>query len=75
MATFEVETIHYNPQGGVKTKECDLFDNRKRAIEYMRSKINNRQGLLKQGDVKDGLVKLLDDRGALRQLIKFGELS
>ena len=74
MPTFEVEVIHYNPLGGVKAKECDLFDNKLRAIAYMRSKISNRNGLIKQGDIKDGVVKLIDERGSLKQLIKFGEL-
>jgi|TARA_B110000503_G_scaffold137162_1_gene220893 hypothetical protein len=74
MSTYEVETIHYNPFGGVKNKECNLFDDKLRAIAYMRSKIINRNGLVKQGDIKDGLVKLVDDRGSLKELIKFGEL-
>ncbi len=73
MATFEVETIHYTSLGGVKTKECDLFDSRKNALAYMRSKLS-RSEMIKQGDIKDGIVKLLDERGNLRQLVKFGEL-
>lgn len=73
MATFEVETIYYTSQGGVKTKECDLFDSRNNALAYMRSKLS-RSDMIKQGDVTDGLVKLLDDRGNLRQVVKFGKL-
>jgi hypothetical protein len=30
--------------------------------------------MIKQGDVTDGVVKLLDDRGNLRQVVKFGKL-
>lgn len=73
MATFEVETIYYTPQGGVKNKECDLFDSKKTALAYMRSKLN-RTDMSKQGNITDGSVILLDDRGNVRQLIKFGEL-
>ncbi len=72
--TFEVETIYYNHQGGVRTKECDLFDSRKKAVNYMRYKLNNTTGLVKQGDIEDGLVKLIDDRGIVKQVIKVGEL-
>jgi hypothetical protein len=72
--TFEVETTYYTPQGSIKTKECDLFDSRKKAVDHMRSKINSVNGLIKQGDIKDGLVKLVDDRGMLKQVIKVGEL-
>jgi hypothetical protein len=73
MATFEVETIYYTSQGGVKTKECDLFDSRNTALAYMRSKLS-RSEMIKQGDIKDGVVKLLDERGNLRQVVKFGKL-
>jgi hypothetical protein len=72
--TFEVETVYYTPQGSIKTKECDLFDNRKKAVAYMQYKLNSIHGLVKQGDIKDGVVKLLDDRGVLKQVIKVGEL-
>lgn len=74
MATYEVETIHYNNFGGIQTKECDLFDSKTKAVKYAISKINNRGNLFKQGDIKDGLVKLIDDKGFLKQVIKFGEL-
>jgi hypothetical protein len=72
--TFEVETIYYNHQGGIRTKECDLFDSHQKAVNYMRNKLNNVHGLVKQGDVKDGLVKLVDERGMIKQVIKVGEL-
>jgi hypothetical protein len=74
MATYEVETVYYNNNGGIKTKECDLFDNKKQAVNHMRSKVNSYHGLIKQGEVKDGMVKLVDDRGMLKQVIKFGEV-
>lgn len=72
--TFEVETIYYNPQGSVRTKEYDLFDTKKKAVNHMRSKLNSVHGLVKQGDIKDGLVKLVDERGMVKQVIKVGEL-
>lgn len=72
--TFEVETIYYNPQGGVRTKECDLFNTRKQAVNYMRTKLNSVYGLAKQGEIKDGLVKLVDERGMIKQVIKVGEI-
>lgn len=72
--TFEVETTYYNTYGGVKTKECDLFDTKQKAVDHMRNKLNSITGLLKQGDIKDGLVKLVDDRGMVKQVIKYGEL-
>ncbi len=72
--TFEVETTYYNTYGGIKTKEFDLFDTKQKAVDYMRSKLNSITGLLKQGDIKDGLVKLVDDRGMVKQVIKYGEL-
>lgn len=74
MATFEVETIYYTPQGSVKTKECDLFDNKNNAIAYMKTKVN-RTEMPKLGDIKDGIVKFLDDRGNVRQVVKFGQLN
>jgi len=74
MATYEVETVYYNNNGGIKTKEFDLFDNKKQAVNHMRSKLNSYHGLVKQGDVKDGIVKLVDERGILKQVIKFGEV-
>jgi len=40
----------------------------------MRQKIKDRHGLSQVGKVKDGNVKLLDDRGTVRQEIKFGQL-
>jgi hypothetical protein len=72
--TFEVETTYYTPQGSVKTKECDLFDSKQKAVNHMRTKLNSVHGLIKQGDIKDGLVKLVDDKGMIKQTIKFGEL-
>jgi hypothetical protein len=73
MATFEIATIEYNKHGSVK-KEFELFDSKKAAINHMRKKIKDRHGLLQVGKVKDGEVKLLDDRGTVRQEIKFGQL-
>jgi hypothetical protein len=40
----------------------------------MRKKIKDRHGLLQRGEIKDGEVKLLDDRGTVRQKIKFGQI-
>jgi hypothetical protein len=73
MATFEIETIEYNAHGNVK-KEFELFDSKRAAIQHMRNKIKDRHGFVQQGKVKDGEVKLLDDRGTVRQVIKFGQL-
>jgi hypothetical protein len=73
MATFEIETIEYNAHGSVK-KEFELFGSKNAAMQHMRNKIRDRHGLIQQGKVKDGEVKLLDDRGTVRQVIKFGQL-
>ena len=73
MATFEIETIEYNAHGNVK-KEFELFGSKKDAIQHMRKKIKDRHGLVQQGRVKDGEVKLLDERGTVRSVIKFGQL-
>ena len=73
MATFEIETIEYNRHGSVK-KECELFGSKKEAINHMRKKIKDRHGLLQRGEITDGEVKLLDDRGTVRQKIKFGQI-
>lgn len=73
MATFEIETIEYNAHGNVK-KEFELFSSKNDAIKHMRNKIKDRHGLTQQGQVKDGEVKLLDDRGTVRKVIKFGQL-
>lgn len=73
MATFEIETIEYNAHGNVK-KEFELFDSKRAAIQHMRNKIKDRHGLIQQGQIKDGEVKLLDDRGTVRKKIKLGQL-
>lgn len=73
MATFEIETIEYNAHGNVK-KEFELFGSKKAAIQHMRNKIKDRQGLTQQGQVKDGEVKFLDDRGTVRKVVKLGQL-
>jgi hypothetical protein len=73
MATFEIATIEYNAHGSVK-KEFELFGSKQAAIQHMRNKIKDRHGLTLQGKVKDGEVKLLDDRGTVRKIIKFGQL-
>jgi|SaaInl5LU_22_DNA_1037371.scaffolds.fasta_scaffold241845_1 hypothetical protein len=73
MATFEIETIEYKHNGNIK-KEFELFGSKKEAISHMRQKIKDRHGLSQVGKVKDGSVKLLDDRGTVRQEIKFGQL-
>ena len=75
MATYEVETIYYTNTGGVKSKEWDLFNNKRQAVSHMRTKLNNSSyGLTKQGKVADGEVKLIDDREITKQVIMFGEL-
>lgn len=74
MATYEVETVYYNNNGGIRSKEFDLFDNKKKAVKHMRTKVNDYHGLVKQGDIKDGMVKLVDEKGMLKQVIKFGEV-
>jgi len=73
MATFEIETIEYINNGNVK-KQFELFGSKKDAINHMKKKLKDRQGLSQVGKVKDGEVKLLDDRGTIRQEIKFGQL-
>ena len=73
MATFEIETIEYNNYRSVK-KEFELFGSKKEAIQHMRNKIKDRHGLLQRGEIKDGEVKLLDDRGTVRKEIKFGQI-
>lgn len=73
MATFEIETIEYRNNGNIK-KEFELFGSKKDAINHMRKKIKDRQYYQLVGKVKDGEVKLLDDRGTVRQEIKFGQL-
>jgi hypothetical protein len=75
MATYEIETVYYTNGGGIKSKEFELFDNKNKAVKHMRSKLSNQNELIKQGDVKDGIVKLVDDRGMLKQVIKFGEVN
>tara|TARA_R110000772_G_scaffold1453_10_gene4977 strand:+ start:5674 stop:5901 length:228 start_codon:yes stop_codon:yes gene_type:complete len=75
MATYEVETIYYTNTGSIKTKEWDLFNNKKQAVNHMRAKLNSSSNsLTKQGKVSDGEVKLIDDRGITKQVIMFGEL-
>lgn len=74
MPTFEVETIHYNPQGGIRTKECDLFDSKNKAVDRMREIVRSNQGLQQQGKVRDGQVTFIDDRGNVRHLIKIGQI-
>ena len=44
------------------------------ALDGGGKKLKDRQGLSQVGKVKDGEVKLLDDRGTIRQEIKFGQL-
>lgn len=73
MATFEIETIEYINNGNIK-KEFELFGSKKEAINHMRKKIKDRQYYQQVGKVKDGEVKLLDERGTVRQEIKFGQL-
>jgi hypothetical protein len=73
MATFEIETIEFNAHGNIK-KVCELFGSKQAAIQHMKNKIKDRQGLFLQGKIKDGEVKLLDDRGTVRQVIKLGQL-
>jgi hypothetical protein len=73
MATFEIETIEYSKHGAVK-KEFELFGTKNAAIQHMRNKLKDRHGLVQLGKVKDGEVKLLDDRGIVRQVIKIGQL-
>jgi|TARA_B110000908_G_scaffold91523_1_gene108621 hypothetical protein len=73
MATFEIEITDYTSHGNVK-KECELFDNKQAAITHMRNKIKDRHGLIQHGKVKDGEVRLLDERGTVRQVIRFGQL-
>ena len=74
MSTYEVETVFYNNQGGVRTKECDLFSSKNQAIKHMKQLIKNRQGYTKKGNIQDGTVILLDDNGRVREQINFGEL-
>jgi hypothetical protein len=73
MATFEIETIEYSKYGAVK-KEFELFRTKNAAIQHMRDKLKDRHGLVQLGKVKDGEVKLLDERGIVRQVIKIGQL-
>ena len=73
MATFEIITINYSAHGNV-TKEFEIFNSKQTAIMHMRNKIKDRHGLIQHGKVKDGEVRLLDERGTVRQVIKFGQL-
>ena len=73
MATFEITTIEYNAHGNVR-KEFELFGSKNAAIQHMRDKIKDRHGFTQQGKVKDGEVKLLDERGTVRSVIRFGQL-
>lgn len=73
MATFEIETIEFNVHGNTK-RVCELFESKQDAIQHMKNKINDRHGLTLHGKIKDGEVKLLDDRGTVRQVIKLGQL-
>lgn len=72
--TFEVETVHYSQQGVVK-KTFDLFDSKNKAHKYMRDVIKEEQNMLhQQGKIRDGVIRLLDDKGMLRQVLTFSEL-
>ncbi len=73
MATFEIETIEYNSYGSVK-KQFELFGTKKEAIQHMKNKVKERNGLVQQGQIKDGEVKFFDDRGTVRRVVKFGQL-
>ena len=73
MATFEIETIHYNKHGNIK-KEFELFDSKQKAVQHMRYKISTTQELQQVGRVKDGEVKLVDDRGTIKQSLKLSQL-
>jgi|TARA_B110000858_G_scaffold24598_1_gene25071 hypothetical protein len=72
--TYEIETIFYNNLGGVRTREFELFDTRQQAIKHMRYKASKREHLKKQGAVKEGCVKFVDDRGIVKEEIKIGAL-
>jgi len=72
--TYEIETIFYNNLGGIRTKECELFDTKQKAIKHMNYKASKREHLKKQGAVKEGCIKFVDERGVVREEIKIGTL-
>jgi hypothetical protein len=74
MATYEVESVFYNNYGGVKTKSCDLFGDKTKAVKHMKQLTKNKHGLKQRGDIKDGSVDFVDDTGKVKERIIFGEL-
>ena len=53
MATYEIESVFYNNYGGVKSKSCDLFGDKNKAVKHMQQLTKNKHGLKQKGDIKD----------------------
>jgi len=43
MSTYEVETVFYNTHGGIKTKNYDLFSDKRQAVKHMNSQIKQKK--------------------------------
>jgi len=74
MATYEIETVFYNNYGGVKSKSCDLFGDKTKAVRHMRQLTKSKHGLKQKGSIKDGSIDFVDDAGKVKERIILGEL-
>ena len=74
MSTYEVETVFYNNHGGIQTKNCDLFSNKKQAVKHMNSIVKQKYNLVPRGKIKDGSVQLVDEYGRIKEQISLGVL-
>ena len=72
--TYEVETVFYNTHGGVKTKNYDLFSDKKQAVSHMNGQIKQKNYLVQRGKIKDGTVQPVDEHGKVREQLSLGEL-
>lgn len=69
MSTYEVETVFYNNYGGIQTKNCDLFSNKRQAVKHMNSIVKQKYNLVPRGKIKDGSVQLVDENGRVKEQI------